>query len=70
MPADPVLAGFDRADGRTRARLTAVQSLADKGRPALVEVEALGVLVDIARKGSWRVALEQPDWGSGERYQL
>jgi hypothetical protein len=65
---DPVLAAMDRAAGPLTTWLRAVESYASYGKPTLAEVKELGSAVERARSEVKRIALEQPDWGSEQRY--
>jgi hypothetical protein len=56
--SDPVQAALDRADGPTRVWLAAVDSYTSFGRPTLAEVEALGIVAQLAWDEVKRVALE------------
>jgi hypothetical protein len=55
-------------DQRLDVWLRACTSFADYGRPTLAEVDELAAAVEHACNGVKRIALEQPDWGSAERY--
>ena len=68
MRRDPVQVAMDHAEGPTRAWLAAVMSYAEHHHPTLAEVEALGILAQSVWDEVKRVALEQPDEGSGERH--
>ncbi len=67
MPADPVLAGFDRAESEPGGRLS--RAWLTRAGPHSSRSRRSASWWTSRATRSWRVALEQPDWGSGERYR-
>ncbi len=69
MPRDPVLVAQDLSAAQLRSWFDAMDGYLQCGSPSLAEVQALGVLADVAWKDVLEVAMQQPDEGSGERYR-
>jgi hypothetical protein len=68
MRIDPLIAAQNRASVPLRAYLAAAVSYARTGRPSFFDVQALGIVAQLAWQEMMQVALQLPDEGSGQRY--